>query len=184
MGPKIEALEARTLLIAQIESVEGLANAEAIAAVEGIDVLWVGHFDLTVSMGIPGAFGDPRFLAAMARVAGAAAGRGLAAGFNVDTVEAGHEWIAQASGCSPTRRTSGSWRGPSPPASTGCGRPARDEPARMRAGRPPPFDREAPPLPHTEPDFEERSRPCRDPGRPFDVKGAPAHRRRSNRHRE
>ena len=95
MGPKIEALEARTLLIAQIESVEGLANAEAIAAVEGIDVLWVGHFDLTVSMGIPGAFDDPRFLDAMARVAGAAAGRGLAAGFNVDTVEAGHEWIAR-----------------------------------------------------------------------------------------
>jgi 2-dehydro-3-deoxyglucarate aldolase/4-hydroxy-2-oxoheptanedioate aldolase len=95
VGPKIEALEARTLLIAQIESVEGLANAEAIAAVEGIDVLWVGHFDLTVSMGIPGAFGDPRFLDAMARVAGAAAGRGLAAGFNVDTVEAGQEWIAR-----------------------------------------------------------------------------------------
>ena len=95
VGPKIEALEARTLLIAQIESVEGLANAEAIAAVEGIDVLWVGHFDLTVSMGIPGAFGDPRFLDAMARAAGAAAGRGLATEFNVDTVEAGHEWIAR-----------------------------------------------------------------------------------------
>jgi 2-dehydro-3-deoxyglucarate aldolase/4-hydroxy-2-oxoheptanedioate aldolase len=95
VGPTIEALEARTLLIAQIESVEGLANVEQIAAVDGIDVLWVGHFDLTVSMGIPGAFGDQRFLDAMARVAGAAAGRGLAAGFNVDTVESGREWIAR-----------------------------------------------------------------------------------------
>jgi 2-dehydro-3-deoxyglucarate aldolase/4-hydroxy-2-oxoheptanedioate aldolase len=95
VGPKIEALEARTLLIAQIESAEGLANVEAIAAVDGIDVLWVGHFDLTVSMGIPGAFGDRRFLDAMSRVADVAAGRGLAAGFNVDSVESGREWIAR-----------------------------------------------------------------------------------------
>ena len=95
VGPTIEALEARTLLIAQIESVEGLANVEQIAAVDGVDVLWVGHFDLTVSMGIPGAFTDRRFLDAMARVAGDAAGRGVAAGFNVDSVEAGREWIAR-----------------------------------------------------------------------------------------
>ena len=66
---------------------------EQIAAVDGLDVLWVGLFDLTVSMGISGAF--TRFLDAMARVAGAAADRGLAAGFNVDSVEAWREWIAR-----------------------------------------------------------------------------------------
>jgi 2-keto-3-deoxy-L-rhamnonate aldolase RhmA len=86
-------LEARTLLVAQIESVEGLANVEQIAAVDGIDVLWVGHFDLTVSMGIPGNFADQRFLDAMARVSATAAARGLAAGFNVDSVESGRQWI-------------------------------------------------------------------------------------------
>jgi 2-dehydro-3-deoxyglucarate aldolase/4-hydroxy-2-oxoheptanedioate aldolase len=84
------------LMVPNVQTPEDAARiVEAIAAVEGIDVLWVGHFDLTVSMGIPGAFGDPRFLDAMARAAGAAAGRGLAAGFNVDTVAAGHEWIAR-----------------------------------------------------------------------------------------
>jgi 2-dehydro-3-deoxyglucarate aldolase/4-hydroxy-2-oxoheptanedioate aldolase len=49
------------LLIAQIETAEGLANVDAIAAVEGIDALWIGQFDLTTSLGIPGQFDHPLF---------------------------------------------------------------------------------------------------------------------------
>ena len=71
VGDKIAALHARTLLLAQIETVEGLGNVEAIAAVPGIDVLWLGHFDLTNSMGIPGAFEHPDYLAAVARIVAA-----------------------------------------------------------------------------------------------------------------
>ena len=56
------------LLIAQIESDEGLSNVEAIASVEGIDVLWIGHFDLTNSLGISGQFDHPQFLDAVARI--------------------------------------------------------------------------------------------------------------------
>jgi len=78
---KIAALHARTLLIAQIETVEGLDNVEAIAAVPGIDVLWLGHFDLTNSMGIPGAFDHPDYVAAVARIVRACDGAGKAAGF-------------------------------------------------------------------------------------------------------
>ncbi|HZV04730.1 MAG TPA: aldolase/citrate lyase family protein [Gemmataceae bacterium] len=50
------------LLIAQIETAEGLANVDAIAAVEGIDALWIGQFDLTTSLGIPGQFDHPLFV--------------------------------------------------------------------------------------------------------------------------
>jgi 2-dehydro-3-deoxyglucarate aldolase/4-hydroxy-2-oxoheptanedioate aldolase len=78
---KIARLRARTLLIAQIETERGLEQVEAIAAVDGIDVLWVGHFDLTNFMGIPGAFDDPRFEAAMRRVAEVARAHGKAAAF-------------------------------------------------------------------------------------------------------
>lgn len=53
-----------TLVIAQIESVKGLENAEAIVSTEGVDVVWLGQYDLTTSMGIPGEFEHPRFLAA------------------------------------------------------------------------------------------------------------------------
>lgn len=56
---KVGALNARRLLIAQIESERGLAHLEEIAAVPGIDVLWVGHFDLTNFLGIPRAVRPP-----------------------------------------------------------------------------------------------------------------------------
>ena len=78
---KIRRLDARTMVIAQIETERGLAEVDAIAAVEGIDVLWVGHFDLTNFLGMPGAFDDPRFEAAMRRVAHAARAHGKALGF-------------------------------------------------------------------------------------------------------
>ena len=78
---KMPRLRERTLLIAQIETERGLAEVDAIAAVDGIDVLWVGHFDLTNFMGIPGAFDDVRFEAAMKRVAAAAHAHGKALGF-------------------------------------------------------------------------------------------------------
>ena len=54
MGEKIRQANARTMVIAQIETEHGLANLDAIAAVDGVDVLWVGHFDLSNFMGIFG----------------------------------------------------------------------------------------------------------------------------------
>jgi 2-dehydro-3-deoxyglucarate aldolase/4-hydroxy-2-oxoheptanedioate aldolase len=81
VGVKIGQAHARTLVIAQIETEHGLADVEAIAAVDGVDVLWVGHFDLSNFLGIPGRFDDPRFDAAMRRVAEVARRHGKAAGF-------------------------------------------------------------------------------------------------------
>jgi 2-keto-3-deoxy-L-rhamnonate aldolase RhmA len=58
----------RTLVIAQIETERGLENVDAIAAVEGIDALWVGHFDLSNFMGLPAQFDHPEFDRALRRV--------------------------------------------------------------------------------------------------------------------
>jgi len=76
VAAKIEAIHARTMVIAQIETDAGLANVEAIAAVPGIDALWVGQFDLTNFMGIPGQFSHPAFEAALDRVVAACAAHG------------------------------------------------------------------------------------------------------------
>ena len=57
-----------TLLIAQIETASGLQNVEEIAAVPGIDALWIGLYDLTNSLGIPGQMNHPDVLAATDRV--------------------------------------------------------------------------------------------------------------------
>jgi 2-dehydro-3-deoxyglucarate aldolase/4-hydroxy-2-oxoheptanedioate aldolase len=65
---KMAALHARTLVIVQIETADGLDAVEAIAAVPGVDVLWIGQFDLTSFMGIPGDFAHPRFAAALERI--------------------------------------------------------------------------------------------------------------------
>lgn len=70
---KMRTADARTLVIAQIETERGLEQAEAIAAVDGIDVLWVGHFDLTNFLGIPGQFDNPIYVKAVDRIV--AAGR-------------------------------------------------------------------------------------------------------------
>ena len=83
-----------TTVIAQIESMKGLDNVEEIAAVPGVDVLWVGHHDLTSSMGIYGKFEAPQFDAAMRRIVAAARAHQKATAilaFNAD--EAG-KWAA------------------------------------------------------------------------------------------
>jgi len=81
VATKIAALHARTMVITQIETAEGLADVEAIAAVPGVDALWLGHFDLTNFMGIPGAFRHPEYLDAVRRIVAACAAHGKAAAF-------------------------------------------------------------------------------------------------------
>jgi 2-keto-3-deoxy-L-rhamnonate aldolase RhmA len=86
---KLAAANRRTAFFAQIETADGVKNAEAIAAVSGVDCLWVGHFDLSVSLGIPGEFDNPKFAKAIERVIAAARKHGKALGRLVPTVEQG-----------------------------------------------------------------------------------------------
>jgi len=77
----IQAANDETLIIAQIETRAGLENVEAIAATEGIDTLWIGQFDLTNSLGIPGQFDHPDFQNAVDRVVAACNTHGKIPGF-------------------------------------------------------------------------------------------------------
>ncbi len=83
---------ANTTVICQIESLKGLENLEAIAAVPGVDILWVGHFDLTQSMGIVAQFQHPRFQEALRRVATVSRRNGKAAGIQPGSREQLAEW--------------------------------------------------------------------------------------------
>jgi 2-keto-3-deoxy-L-rhamnonate aldolase RhmA len=65
---KMNTSNDEVLIIAQIETVEGLSNVEEIVAVEGVDAVWIGQFDLTVSMGIPAQFDHPKFLDATDKI--------------------------------------------------------------------------------------------------------------------
>jgi 2-keto-3-deoxy-L-rhamnonate aldolase RhmA len=96
---KIRSANAEGLLIAQIETAAGLEQVDRIAAVDGIDVLWVGHFDLTNSLGIPADFEHPKYLAAVARVLNACRRYGKAAGFMVANPEEARAKLDQGFRC-------------------------------------------------------------------------------------
>ena len=81
------AADAETMVVLFIETMEGLENVEEIAATPGVDVLWVGEYDLSMSMGIPGALDDPRLHAAEDRVVAACEEAGITAGILAGTVE-------------------------------------------------------------------------------------------------
>jgi len=81
-----------TTILAQIESPTGLANLEAIAETPGIDVLWVGHFDLSQAMGIPGQFQNPAFLNALEKVVATARKYHKLAGAQPGSLEMADQW--------------------------------------------------------------------------------------------
>jgi 2-keto-3-deoxy-L-rhamnonate aldolase RhmA len=94
-GDKLAAANERTTLFCQIETAEGVENADAIAAIDGVDCLWVGHFDLSSSLGIPGEFNHPKFLSAIETVVAATKKHNKALGRLVPTVELGIDLYAQ-----------------------------------------------------------------------------------------
>jgi 4-hydroxy-2-oxoheptanedioate aldolase len=59
-GDAAKALNAANLTVAMLETPTAIENAEAIAAVPGIDVLLIGTNDLCAEMGIPGDFANDR----------------------------------------------------------------------------------------------------------------------------
>jgi 2-dehydro-3-deoxyglucarate aldolase/4-hydroxy-2-oxoheptanedioate aldolase len=91
----LDAANRSTTVICQIEHPDGVANAESIAAVDGVDVLWVGHFDLTANMGIVGEFAHPHFHAALDRVIAAAQKHGKASAIQPGAREQFREWKAK-----------------------------------------------------------------------------------------
>jgi 2-dehydro-3-deoxyglucarate aldolase/4-hydroxy-2-oxoheptanedioate aldolase len=76
LAPKLAAEDDAAVLVALVETREGVANAEAIAAVAGVDALYLGHVDLSVDLGIPGRYDDPRLLDATLALARACRNHG------------------------------------------------------------------------------------------------------------
>lgn len=94
---------ARTVVILQVEDPRGADAAGEIAALPGVDMLWLGHNDLSVAMDKPGAFDHPAFLKhesdsiAAARQHGKSAGRlGVDARQAAAFVKLGYDFVAIA----------------------------------------------------------------------------------------
>jgi 2-keto-3-deoxy-L-rhamnonate aldolase RhmA len=88
-APKLRAANRDVVFFPKVETPEGVEDIEAIAALDGVDGIWIGHFDLSVAMGIPAKFDHPRFQEAMQRVAAACAQHGKSLGRIYDDTETG-----------------------------------------------------------------------------------------------
>jgi 2-keto-3-deoxy-L-rhamnonate aldolase RhmA len=93
MAVTMESANRENLIIAQIETAQGVEHVGEIAAVPGIDVLWIGHADLSLSLGIPGQFDHPRFVEAVETVTAAAGARKRPLGVMVSDPDGGRFWI-------------------------------------------------------------------------------------------
>ena len=76
MGGSLEnwfkTANSETLLIPQCETIECLNDIENITAVEGISGIFIGPYDLSTAMKIPGDFADPEFIKAIQKIIRAA----------------------------------------------------------------------------------------------------------------
>jgi 2-keto-3-deoxy-L-rhamnonate aldolase RhmA len=80
-------------VILLLETAKAFDNLDEIISVPGVDVAWMGHYDLTVSMGIPAQFDHPRFLDAMDSLVSTCRRYGVAPGFLPPTPETTAHWI-------------------------------------------------------------------------------------------
>lgn len=78
--------------IVQIESASALAEVEQIAALDGVDVLFVGPMDLSHDLGVPGQFEAPVYLAALDAVVAAAQRHAKTAGILAGSADAANNY--------------------------------------------------------------------------------------------
>ena len=76
-------------LFLQIENAEGVENAAALAALDGVDCLWIGHADLSWSLGVPWQLDSEIYQRAEQKVIQAAQGENRSLGRLVPDVESG-----------------------------------------------------------------------------------------------
>ena len=81
VGEQMRIANDRTFVICLVETTTGVENVDAIAGVDGVDIIWLGHFDLTSSMGIPAQFDHPRFQSAVDALLAACRKHGKTPGF-------------------------------------------------------------------------------------------------------
>ena len=96
---KMDAANEAILTIALIESARGVDNAAEILATPGLDLGWLGHYDLSDSLGCPEDFGDPRYRDAEQRFVATAIASGKPLGWLVPTGEAARAALARGIRC-------------------------------------------------------------------------------------
>jgi len=80
-------------IIALIEGAEGMENFDEIISVQGLDAIYIGPVDLSVSMGLQGDIYDPRVIAAMEKLISKAKEKGHIVGTYCVDISDARKWI-------------------------------------------------------------------------------------------
>lgn len=89
----IDGAHDRTMVCVLIESAKGVANAEEIMSVPGVDVAHLGHGDLSLSLEVPGQTDHPTMQAGIDTILSACEQHGKAAACLAGNVETGIDWV-------------------------------------------------------------------------------------------
>ena len=82
-------------MIVQLEGREALDNLDDILGVDGIDILFIGPYDLSQSLGVTGQTQHPEVVATVERITARCRERGLAVGTFVESPEDARKWHAR-----------------------------------------------------------------------------------------
>jgi 4-hydroxy-2-oxoheptanedioate aldolase len=81
------------LVIIQLEGKEAILDIENILKVEGIDIIFIGPYDLSQSLGVPGQISHPIVIEAMNDIVKKARSQGIVVGTFTDTLQSAQLWI-------------------------------------------------------------------------------------------
>lgn len=83
----------QTLIILQLEGVAAIESLDAILDVQGVDIMFIGPYDLSQSLGLPGQTTHPAVVSAMRDIVGRAAAKNIATGTFTDSEETLRMWV-------------------------------------------------------------------------------------------
>jgi 2-keto-3-deoxy-L-rhamnonate aldolase RhmA len=88
----IEHRNANTMVVLQIETKRAVEARDELLAVPGIDVVMVGPADLSISLGVPGDFQNPKMVEAMEAIRDSCIARGITPGTQTRAVPQAKFW--------------------------------------------------------------------------------------------
>jgi len=92
MPQMMEYANANTMVVLQIETVRAFEAREELLSVPGIDAMMVGPSDLSISLGVPGDFTNPRLVDAVEKIRDSCVNHGVFPGIQNRTVQMAKFW--------------------------------------------------------------------------------------------
>jgi len=84
---------AQPLMVLQVEARLAMSDLGSILAIKGLDVVFIGPYDLSTSLGLPGQFDHPKVREAISEIVEKAGERGVAVGIWVPDAPSASFWV-------------------------------------------------------------------------------------------